>query len=238
LLGGLPITAAMARTNLNYANGAKSNFAGIFQCLFLLLFYLVLMPFIGIVPVAALIAPLVKVAIATSFFPLVYRLIRSSTKRDSAQLAITAIIAIIFGVHFGIIAGIASSFIVNSKIMKDKLLIEEICFKDIPNIDNFDEKFEKEENPPNIRAFKIKGSIYFANLHKILNKMYDALKDGADEIILDLSETNSIDATVVEKISKYTKSLAKQGKRLRVFNANEKTKKLLEMGFNYIIVKW
>jgi len=125
LLGGLPITAAMARTNLNYENGAKSPLAGIFQALYLLLFYALLMPFMRFIPIAALVAPLLKVAITTSFFPLVAKLLRFS-KRDASILATTGLITIIFGVHFGVIAGIATSFIVNIPSYKRKLEMVEL----------------------------------------------------------------------------------------------------------------
>jgi len=131
LAGGLPITAAMARTNLNYENGAKSNFAGIFQALFLLVFYVALMPVMRFIPVAALVSPLVKVAIATSFYPLVVRMLRFS-KRDSSILIVTGLITIIFGVHFGVIVGIAFAYAINAKRFKNKLEMKTAPIKETP----------------------------------------------------------------------------------------------------------
>ena len=125
LLGGLPITAAMARTNLNYENGAKSPLSGIFQSLYLLLFYALLIPFLRFIPIAALVAPLVKVAITTGFYPQAMRLMRFS-KRDCVQVVLTGLITIVFGVHFGVIAGIVSSFLVNISSFKHKMKLTQI----------------------------------------------------------------------------------------------------------------
>jgi len=237
LLGGLPITAAMARTNLNYANRAKSNLAAIFQSLFLLLFYVVLMQFMGIIPLAALAAPLIKVAIATSFFPIVKCLFKF-TNRDTIQLVVTSLVTIIFGVHFGVIAGIAISFIVNSKSIKDKMTVEDIEFEKIPNIENFCEHFECEEELPIIKAFTISGTVFFANTYKITDKIKEAIANGADEVVLDFSNATSIDATVAEKLAKYSKALAKKGKRLALFNTSKDIKRQYEQAFRYIVMSW
>src|SRR5580698_168193 len=62
LFGGLPATGALARTATNVRAGARSPLAGIFHALFLLIFMLVLAPFLRYIPLAALGAVLVVVA--------------------------------------------------------------------------------------------------------------------------------------------------------------------------------
>ena len=48
--GGLPTTAALARTALSVRSGASSRLAGIFTSIFTLLLGLVMLPFLGYLP--------------------------------------------------------------------------------------------------------------------------------------------------------------------------------------------
>jgi len=264
IFGGLPTTAAMARTNLNYQSGAKSNFSGIFQALFLLLFYVVLMQFMGIIPLAALTAPLVKVAIATSFYPLVARLIKFS-KRDGTILAVTGIVTIIFGVHFGVIAGVAISFILNINSFKNKIefkehyAIDSICSNLASNLkhsNNTDvactverlKAYASLHNCGNnccetsyekvlVSELAVSGTLFFVNANKLIDKIKKMLLE-CEELVIDLSNVKSIDATVSERLTKLTKTVAKAGKKLTIKNANESVQKRLEFGFRRIVVNW
>lgn len=62
-VGGLPATGAIARTATNIRSGARSPLAGMLHAVFLLLFMLVLAPLAKFVPLAALAAILVVVAL-------------------------------------------------------------------------------------------------------------------------------------------------------------------------------
>jgi len=318
LLGGLPITAAMARTNLNYAEGAKSNFAGVFQAIFLLIFYAALLQFMGVVPIAALLAPLVKVAISTSFYPLVVSLFKF-TKRDAAILAVSGGVVIFFGVHFGVLAGIAISFIVNIKSYKDKLVITEVEIDEVKGCEKLKLLQEKSEEyckcvtcaaetteiavaekgqttdgidtkgykprgsaaehdaagvgvqgsalqfntlyidtatvnttttdsentieedepltPPTKKIFHVKGTVFFANAHKLEEKIHAAFET-VDEVILDMEETNSVDATVVERLSKLTKNVSRLNKRLTLHNYSEDIGRLYNLAYTHVVKSW
>jgi len=227
ILGGLPITAAMARTNLNYESGAKSNLAGIFQAIFLLLFYVLLLQFMGVIPLAALTAPLVKVAISTSFYPVVVKLLRF-TKRDTSILIVTGLVTIIFGVHFGVIAGVGLSFLVNIKSFKDKLVITETDVKEVPNF-----ICPETETETTIKALKIQGTVFFANAHKVIKKIAAEIEN-ADKLVLDLSATNSVDATVAERLAKLTKALTRNNKELILLNANDRIDNLYSKANNML----
>ena len=62
-VGGLPATGAIARTATNIRSGARSPVAGMLHAVFLLLFMLLLSPVMKLVPMAALAAILVVVAL-------------------------------------------------------------------------------------------------------------------------------------------------------------------------------
>jgi SulP family sulfate permease len=91
LCGGIPATAALARTATNVKAGAKTPLAGIIHALTILLFVLFFAPLIGCLPLSALSAVLIMVAWHMSDMPQVYRLLR--TEPSAAPVLLTSLLA-------------------------------------------------------------------------------------------------------------------------------------------------
>jgi SulP family sulfate permease len=87
-VGGLPATGAIARTATNIRSGARSPVAGMLHAVFLLLFMLLLSPVMKLVPMAALAAILVVVALNMAEAHR-FRLILRTSNGDRAVLLAT-----------------------------------------------------------------------------------------------------------------------------------------------------
>ncbi len=87
-VGGLPATGAIARTATNIRSGARSPVAGMLHAVFLLLFMLLLSPVMKLVPMAALAAILVVVALNMAEAHR-FRLILRTSHGDRAVLLAT-----------------------------------------------------------------------------------------------------------------------------------------------------
>lgn len=87
-VGGLPATGAIARTATNIRSGARSPVAGMLHAVFLLLFMLLLAPAMKLVPMAALAAILVVVALNMAEAHR-FRLILRTSHGDRAVLLAT-----------------------------------------------------------------------------------------------------------------------------------------------------
>lgn len=87
-VGGLPATGAIARTATNIRSGARSPVAGMLHAVFLLLFMLLLAPVMKLVPMAALAAILVVVALNMAEAHR-FRLILRTSHGDRAVLLAT-----------------------------------------------------------------------------------------------------------------------------------------------------
>ena len=103
LFGGLPATGAIARTATNVRAGARSPVAGMLHALFVLSFMLLLAPWMGYVPLAALAAILVVVAWNISEFES-FRHTLSAPKGDRLVLLLTLLVAV------RIIAGLVAAW--------------------------------------------------------------------------------------------------------------------------------
>lgn len=108
LFGGIPATAAIARTAASLRSGATSRMAGVFHSVTVLVLTLVLGPLAGHIPLAALAAVLFWVAWRIAEVPEVSRLVRRAPKEDVvvllATIAITVFLDLTYAIGFGVLA--------------------------------------------------------------------------------------------------------------------------------------
>ena len=201
LLGGLPATGAIARTAAGIENGARSPLTGVFHALFLLVFYFALMSVMQFIPLAVFSAILISVAINMSRFKLFGKLLRFGV-RDCIILVVTCVLTVVFDLTYGVLGGVAVTFILNIQNFKKGLKTEIV-----------------ESKRRNV--VKAKGTIFFVNANKLVAVLEKA-SEGKDMVTLDLNKIESIDQTALEKISTLKKKMTLQGKTLDFVGANKK----------------
>ncbi len=228
LLGGIPVTGAIARTSANIGAGARSPLAGIFHALILLIIYVALMPIMKFVPYSVLAAVLIKVAITMSKFKQFIKFTVFGI-RDSLILLTSFLCTVFFGVQYGLLAGLIMAFVSNAKSYKYRLKIEPAELESIKNYKKFREIDRK--------IYALSGALYFINIVK-LNDFIKKEIETTSEIILDMDNLLSIDATCVEKLAKLAKTLAKNGKRLYLHSLKPKAYQRYKKAFSDIIRVW
>ena len=207
LLGGLPATGAIARTAAGIENGAKTPLTGMFHAIFVLIMYFALMGVMQYIPLAVFSAILISVAINMSRFPLFIKLLRFGV-RDVIVLVVTCVLTVVFDLTYGVLGGVLVTFIVNAKNL----------FKGV--------KIEKEDE----KTLKVKGALYFINANKLIDKASEVFEN-SDKLIIDLSETQSIDETAMEKLVTFNKKIKALNKDIDLVNYNEKIKKRFDKFF-------
>lgn len=109
--GGLPATGAIARTATNIRSGAKSPVAGMLHAAFLLLFMLLLAPLAKFVPLAALAAILVVVALNMAELHR-FRMLLGASNGDRAVLVLTFGLTVVVDLTLAIEVGmVLASFV-------------------------------------------------------------------------------------------------------------------------------
>jgi SulP family sulfate permease len=107
-VGGLPATGAIARTATSIRSGARSPLAGMLHSAFLLLFMLLLAPLAKFVPLAALAAILVVVALNMAELER-FRLLLGTSNGDRAVLLLTFGLTVIVDLTLAIEVGMVLS---------------------------------------------------------------------------------------------------------------------------------
>lgn len=201
-LGGIPMIAEIVRSRANIDNGAKSKYANMFHGLFLLAAVAFIPRQLNLIPHAALAAMLVFTGSRLAHvreFAHVYHV-----GREQLVVFVSTIIGVLAtDLLIGIFIG-----------MSVKLLIHFIngmplssLFKPFLNIEQLDDKTCR------IKASK---SAVFSNWLLFRGQIYQygLLQD--KNVIVDLSETNLVDHTTMEKLTEVSRDFEAKGLKLEI----------------------
>ena len=108
LLGGIPATAAIARTAVNVRSGARSRLAAVVHSVVLLVIVLALAPVVGWIPLAALAGVLIATAVRMVEVSSLRVLVRVS-RSDAFVLALTFLATVVLDLATAVVLGIVTA---------------------------------------------------------------------------------------------------------------------------------
>ena len=108
LLGGIPATAAIARTAVNVRSGARSRLAAVVHSVVLLVVVLALAPVVGWIPLAALAGVLIATAVRMVEVSSLRALVRAS-RSDAFVLALTFLATVVLDLATAVVLGIVTA---------------------------------------------------------------------------------------------------------------------------------
>jgi MFS superfamily sulfate permease-like transporter len=192
LFGGIPATAAIARTAVNVRAGAVSRLAALTHAGFLLIVVLVASRWVSDIPLAALAGVLIATAIQMVRVSSLLALARA-TRGDAAVLAITAAATVMFDLVSAVIVGlIVAGFFALRQTAKTARL-DEVPLHEVPSDETDHSDEERALLDEHIVAFRIDGPLFFAAAHDFLLELADV--SSVRVVILRMSRVTTIDAT-------------------------------------------
>ena len=195
LFGGLPATGALARTATNVRAGARSPIAGILHAAFLLLFMLLLSPWMRYVPLAALAAVLLVVAWNMSEYQH-FRHTMSAPKGDRLVLLLTFFLTVFFDLTLAIQAGIVVAAFVFMFRMADAVEVTSGIRMLEGNGDGQvdEDATQRARLPAGVEAFQISGPLFFGVASR-LDDLLDQFRVAPKVFILRMRLVPFIDAS-------------------------------------------
>lgn len=201
LFGGLPATGAIARTATNIRAGGRSPVAGMLHAAFLLVFMLLLTPWMRYVPLAALAAVLLVVAWNMSEYQH-FRHTMSAPKGDRLVLLLTFFLTVFFDLTIAIEAGIVTAAFVFMFRMADAFEVS----SGIKLIDeNGDDRAsgadptQRARLPEGVEAFQISGPLFFGAASR-LDELLDQFFEPPQVFILRMRLVPIIDASGIHAL--------------------------------------
>ncbi len=203
LFGGVPATAAIARTAVNVRAGAQSRLAAITHALVLVVFILVASPLVGGVPLAALAGVLLATTIQMVQVSAIGAIL-SSGKADAAVLAITFGVTVAIDLVAAVALGLALAGLLALRAVARSSQLER------ETLDHADYTAEQQELlAERIVAFKLEGALFFGAAHRFLLELSEVAD--VSVVILRMSRVSTIDATGALMLDDAISRLEKKG---------------------------
>ncbi|MFJ2878923.1 SulP family inorganic anion transporter [Streptomyces sp. NPDC086796] len=190
LFGGVPATAAIARTAVNVRTGAGSRLAALTHAAVLAVIVFAAAPLVSRIPLAALAGVLLATAIRMVEVGSLRAMARA-TRSDAIVLVVTAAATLVLDLVYAVIIGLVVAGALALRAVAAQARMEQVDFRaDLPGEHSEEEHALLAEH---IVAYRIDGPLFFAGAHRFLLE----LSEVADVrvVILRLSRVSTMDAT-------------------------------------------
>jgi len=236
LFGGLAATSAMARTSANIKNGAATPVAGCIHALTVLLVLLVASPLAKHVPLPALAAILMWVAMNMGDWR-EFRALRQYTPLRNATLISTFLLTVLFDLTIAVEVGM-----VFATLLLIKRLTEAASVQRIDNLAK-DADAPPMPLPEGVAALRLRGALFFGVVDR-LEAGFASLPPRAEAslIVLDFLEVIYLDSTALETIRRFGEDCRKSGIDVIIFGLGEQPRSLFartgtdhEFGLDHVV---
>ena len=203
LFGGIPATAAIARTAVNVRAGAGTRLAAVFHSLLLLVAVLVAARWVGEIPLAALAGVLIATAIQM-IHPRNIRSVMRATKGDGVTLLITAAATVVFDLIVAVLIGLVMA---GFFALRDTARTAVLEAAPLETGDHRDK--ERKLLDEHIAAFRLEGPLFFGAAHDFLLDLADV--SSVEVVVLRMRYLTTIDATGAQMLADTIGHLERRG---------------------------
>lgn len=210
LVGGIPVTGAIARTATNIRSGAKTPVAGLVHSLVLVVVLLVGAPLAKHIPLAVLAAILLMVAYNMGEWaeiPWIFKL----TKADIAVWAITFGLTVFADLTVAVTAGMVMAALLYIKRVTDTTTVSEATEQYIKEGEEHILQFK--DIPEGVCIFRVHGPFLFGAADK-LDVITEQIDDLPQVVVLRLRNMTAIDGTGLHAIEELATALHETGRTL------------------------
>ncbi len=205
MFGGIPATAAIARTAVNVRTGAVSRLAAVVHSLVLAVVVLALGGLVALIPLAALAGVLIATAARMVEVSSLRALLHSS-RGDAAVLAVTFIATVVLDLATAVILGI-----VVAGALALRQVARSATVTEVPLSVDSDSHVAAEQGLLNehIVAFRLEGPLFFGGAHSALLELAEV--SDTRVVILRMSHVSTMDATGAAVLSDTIRGLSRKG---------------------------
>lgn len=224
LFGGVPATAAIARTSVAIKSGCETRLSGIFHAVVLLLSMFVLAPVMSAIPLSALAGVLIITAWRMNDWSNIHYIFDHKFKTGMAKFGITMVATVVLDLTQAIIIGVAfSTFLIVVKLADIEINITDI---DNRRLDEIGMKLDVV--PSHIKVVYLTGTIFFAVVDK-LTKQLSMVEDDT-VLILSMRGVPVIDLSGVQSLTELAEELKKRNIKIILTSVQPKVMRDLERG--------
>ena len=224
LFGGIPATAAIARTSVAIKSGCQTRITGIFHAVILLLSMFVLSPVMSEVPLSALAGILIITAWRMNDWKNIHFIFDHKFKSGMLKFFITMIATVVLDLTQAIIIGVAfSSFLIIVKLTDIDISVSEI---DKDRLEEVGVHLPEISNK--VRIAYLTGTIFFAVVDKLVKQLRK--QDSAEALILSMRGVPMIDLSGIEAMIDLVRELEANGTEVYLTSVQPKVLEEMRRG--------
>lgn len=207
--GGVPATAAIARTSVAIKAGGQTRLTSIIHSVVLILSMFLLGGVMSKIPLAALAGVLIVTAIRMNEFEVIKDIFGRKIKTAMFQFLITMVATVIFDLTIAIIIGVLFSVIMFVlKVSEMTVNISDV------RTDNMDVSEEAMKKFRKTKVAYITGPLYFGTANKLSQKLYEVVTDDEEYVIFSVRGVPIADLSGVNAFSELCDELMAQNKKI------------------------
>jgi len=224
--GGVPATAALARTSMAIRSGQKTRLTGVFSAFGLLICMFLLSGIMSKIPMAALAGVLMVTAWRMNDWGVIRHLFSHKMKGGMIIFLLTPICTVIFDLSIAILAGVAFSCI--SFVLKsvDNL---EVVVSEVDPMRLAQAHGEYSPRHKNVRVVYISGSLFFGNSHALMEKL-EAIDQTVDALILSIRGVPTVTSSAILSLQEFCAKCRDNGRAVCFAGAQPAVKNALLQG--------
>ncbi|WP_043976986.1 SulP family inorganic anion transporter [Novosphingobium sp. P6W] len=200
LLGGMGGCAMIGQSVINVTSGGRGRLSTFVAGAFLLFLLAVLGPYVGRVPMPALVAVMIMVSIGTFSWSSITNLRRHPPTSSVVMLVTVVVVVATQDLSLGVLSGVLLSGIFFAGKVQRMFAVER-------------------EVSPRGATYRVSGQIFFASVERFTRAFQS--EDSAGHFLIDVSKAHFWDISAVGALDKIVARLRREGRSVEVIGYNE-----------------
>ena len=201
--GGMGGCAMIGQSVINVASGGRGRLSTFVAGAFLLFLLTVLGPYVGQVPMPALVAVMVMVSIGTFSWNSIPNLRRHPPTSSIVMVATVVVVVWTHDLAMGVLVGVLLSGIFFAGKVKNMFTVERV---------------RREHSA----VYHVRGEIFFASVDRFVDLLgpESAYEDAAHHVVIDVSKAHFWDISAIGALEKVVERMRRNGRHTRVVGLN------------------
>ncbi|MDT8385867.1 MAG: SulP family inorganic anion transporter [Gammaproteobacteria bacterium] len=202
LLGGMAGCAMIGQSIINIKSGGRTRLSALAAGVFLLVMVVFLGEWVAQIPMAALVAVMIMVAIGTFSWESIRNLKKHPKSTSLVMITTVVVVVATHNLAWGVFIGVllAAMFFAN-KVAQYKYVTSQL------NEDG------------TVRTYQVVGQVFFASADKFV-EFFD-FKEAVDKVVIDLCKAHFWDITAVAALDKAVLKFRREGTEVEIIGLNE-----------------
>lgn len=209
LIGGMAGCAMIGQSIINVQSGGRTRLSTLLAGVILLIMVVFLDKWVGMIPMAALVAVMIMVAIGTFSWGSVKDLAKNPKSSSVVMIATVVVVVFTHNLAYGVLVGVLLSALFFANKVGQILYIGSTLSKD-----------------GHERTYQVVGQVFFSSSEQFV-AAFD-FKEAVEKIRIDLSKTHFWDITAVSSLDKVVIKFRREGTEVELVGLNEASATLVD----------